>query len=269
MRLREGRIPEELYVKQADKLRGIQEAQKAFNKHLENSVKSGNLEKVKKIIVTMVEETLLEPRTGSLESVSDTVDVLVDGYSNGIDVIKQLLNISSTDYSIVLHSINVMAYALAFASFNNYSQYEAKTLGLCALLHDVGKKKINQDILNAPRKLTNAEFTEVKSHTTMGYNILRECKFNEKEISICALEHHEKLDGSGYPNNKTAISRTAQIVGLIDSFETLTNEERIYRKKMKPFDVLNQIIKKDVKNGKFNAEIFSQFVKSLCAIKKI
>ena len=133
----------------------------------------------------------------------------------------------------------------------------------------MGKKKINQDILNADRRLTNAEFSEVKSHTTIGYNILRECKFQEKEISTCALEHHEKLDGSGYPHNKTEISRTAQIVGLIDSFETLTNDERVYRKKMKPFDVLNQVIKKEVVDGKFDADIFSQCVKSLCAVKKI
>jgi len=130
--------------------------------------------------------------------------------------------LSSTDYSIVLHSINVMAFALAFASFNNYSKYEAKTLGLCALLHDVGKKKINKDILYAPKKLTNAEFAEIKGHTTEGYNILSECKFKDKEISICALEHHEKLDGSGYPNNKTMISRNAQIVGIIDCYEILT-----------------------------------------------
>ena len=150
-----------------------------------------------------------------------------------------------------------------------FSQHEAKTLGLCALLHDVGKKKINEDILNASRKLTNAEFVEIKSHTTMGFNILRECKFNEKEISICAMEHHEKIDGSGYPNKKSEISRMAQIVGLIDSFETLSSDERIYRKKMKPFDVLNQVIKKDVNNGKIDAEIFSQFVKSLSAVKQI
>jgi len=133
MRINEGRFPEELFVKQADKLKGVQEAQKAFNKHLEDSVKSGNPEKVKEILITMVEETLLEPRSGSLENFSDTVAVLVSDYSKEFDVIKQLLNISSTDYSIVLHSINVMAFALAFASFNNYSKYEAKTLGLCAL----------------------------------------------------------------------------------------------------------------------------------------
>ncbi len=74
---------------------------------------------------------------------------------------------------------------------------------------------------------------------------------------------------SGYPNNKTTISRTAQIVGIIACYETLTNDERVYRKKMEPFDVLNQVMKKDVKNGKFNVEIFSQFVKSLRAVKKI
>jgi HD-GYP domain-containing protein (c-di-GMP phosphodiesterase class II) len=82
-----------------------------------------------------------------------------------------------------------MALALGFAFYINYSQAEAKVLGLSALLHDVGKTKINKEVLTAPRKLTDEEFEEIERHTTIGYRILRECKFGDKRIiSLGALD---------------------------------------------------------------------------------
>ena len=263
MRIDEERHPAVLYIKQKDKIRGIQEAQKGFNKKLETDVKSGNPTKVKETLITVIEETFTEPRSGSLEGVSETISILVSDYSKESDVVKNLIDLSYTDYSTIMHSINVMAFALGFAFSLNYSQAEAKVLGLSALLHDVGKTKINKEILTAPRKLTNEEFEEMKSHTTIGYNILRKCKFNDRDISLSTLEHHEKLDGSGYPNNKTKISRTAQIIGIIDCYEALTNNDRPYRRSMGAFDTLNQIIGKDVKTGKFNKDIYSELVRSL------
>ena len=263
MRIEEKRHPSELYIKHKDKIRGIQEAQKGFNRQLKTDVRSGNPTKVKETLVTVVEETLTEPRSGSLEGVSETVGTLVSDYSRESDVVRNLIDLSYTDYSTVLHSINVMAFTLGFAFYTNYSQADAKALGLSALLHDVGKTKINKEILIAPRKLTDEEFEEMKKHTTIGYNILRECKFNDKRIRLSALEHHEKLDGSGYPNFKTRISPTAQIIGIIDCYEALTNDDRPYRSAMGAFDTLNQIIGKDVKNGKFSKDIYFNFIRSL------
>ena len=268
MRIEDEIYPSILYIKQKDKIRGIQEAQKGFNKRLETDVKSGNPAKVKETLVTVVEETLTEPRSGRLEGFSETVGVLVSDYSKDSDVIKNLIDMSYTDYSTILHSINVMAFALGFAFSMNSSQAEAKVLGLSALLHDVGKTKINKEILTAPRKLTDEEFEEMKSHTTVGYNILRNCKFDNRDISLSALEHHEKLDGSGYPDNKTQINRTAQIIGIIDCYEALTNDERPYRRSMGAFDTLNQIIGKDVNSGRFSKDIYFYFVRSLGGIQE-
>ena len=263
LRIDDNLHPKDLYIRQSDKLKGIQEAQKGFNKQLEIDVKSGNPVKVKETLVSVVEETLTEPRSGSLEGISDTVDILVSEYSKESDVIKNLIDLSYTDYSTVLHSINVMAFALGFAACLEYPKAEAKNLGLCALLHDVGKTKINKDLLTAPRKLTDEEFEEIKSHTTTGYNVLRKCRFSEKSISLSALDHHEKLDGSGYPANKTRISKAAQIIGVIDCYEALTNNDRPYRSAMGPFDTLNQVIGEEVKKGKYDVEIYQNFVKSL------
>jgi putative nucleotidyltransferase with HDIG domain len=263
MRIEDGRHPERLFIKQTDKLNGIREAQKAFNKQLEQDVKSGNPEKVKETLVNIVEETLREPRSGGLEGISETVDILISDYTQESNVVANLIKMSGKDYSTILHSINVMAFSLAFASYSRFTKQESKLLGLCSLLHDVGKTKIDQEILHAPRKLTDNEFEIMKTHTINGYKILKSCNFKQKEIGLCALEHHEKTDGSGYPYRKKETSPYSQIIAIIDCYEALTNDERPYRSAMEAFDALNHVVGKDVRNGKFNREVYSQFVKSL------
>lgn len=262
MRISEGLHPKELYIKQADKIAGLQEAQRGFNRQLELDVMSGNPVKVKETLITVVEETLAEPRSGSLEGMSDTVGIIVSGYSRESGVIKNLIDLSSKDYSSTLHCINVMAMALNFAFHVHSPPEEAKLLGLCGLLHDVGKTRINNEILRTPRKLTHDEFEEMRRHTIYGYNILNDCKFGNKAIADCALDHHEKIDGSGYPNRKTRISQSSQIIGIIDCYEALTNDDRPYRSAMEAYEALNTIIMKDVNSGKFDKKLYTQLIKS-------
>jgi HD-GYP domain-containing protein (c-di-GMP phosphodiesterase class II) len=205
----------------------------------------------------------MEPRSGSLEGISNTVDLFISDYARESDIIRNLVDMSYNDYSTALHSINVMAFALGFAAHMSYSPSQTKNLGLCALLHDVGKCKIRKDILSAPRRLTDEEFKEMKCHTTIGNDILKGCLFGDKDIARTALEHHEKLDGSGYPLGKTNISETARIIGVIDCYEALTNDSRPYRDGMNPFDCLKRVIGKDTIAGKFDRDIYGEFVQSL------
>ena len=263
MRIKEGLHPNNLFIRSADKLKGLQEAQKAFNGQLEGYVKSGDPEKVKETLVTIVEETLTEPRSGGLEGVSNTVGILISDYSKEANIIRQIIDISSTDYSTVIHSINVMAFALGFALYHHYSHSDTKTIGLAALLHDVGKTKIPIDILTAPRELTDEEFEVMKTHTTIGYRILNQCQFKEEDISIVARDHHERIDGDGYPNQKKDISPMAQIVGFIDCYEALTNDDRPYRNAMEGFYTFNQVLKQEVIKSKFSSDVYTQFIKSL------
>ena len=102
----------------------------------------------------------------------------------------------------------------------------------------------------------------MKSHTVIGYQILRECRFNEKDISLTALEHHEKLDGTGYPKRKKNLTEISKIIGIIDCYEALTNNDRPYRSAMAPIDTLN-LLRNDVNAGKFDKEIFKKFAYSL------
>ncbi len=268
MRISEGLHPDTLFIRPTDKLKGLQEAQKAFNNQLERHIKSRDSEKVKETLVTIVDETLMEPRSGSLEGLSDTVNILVSEYSKEVDIIRQLITISLTDYSTALHSINVMAFSLAFALYHHFSHPDIKIIGLAALLHDVGKTKIPIDILTAPRGLTDDEFEVMKTHTTIGYQILSHCDFKDETISFVARDHHERINGSGYPDKEKDISTIAQIIGLIDCYEALTNDDRPYRYSMGGFQTLDQILKQEVINGKFSPEIYAQFVKSLRGTKQ-
>lgn len=262
IRIDQKRYPEKLYIQQTNKLAGIREVQKAFNKQLKKDIRSNTPEKVKDTIITIVEETYDELRSGSIEGLSETVNILVGDFANETNVIRNLLFVSHNDYTTVLHSINVMAFAIGYASHENYSLAEKKMLGLSALLHDVGKAKIASEILLAPRKLTDDEFEKMRSHTTLGYQVLSCCKFSNSDIKLSALQHHEKIDGSGYPQGLNHISKTAQIVGLVDCYEALTTDDRPYRSSMDPLKALT-IIKDDVLAGKFNRRIFEKFCYSL------
>jgi len=261
MRVSQARHPESLYIKTLDKILGIQEAQKAFNQKLEREVASGNFKEIKKTLAVIMEETLTEPRSGSLEGISNTMDILNE-YVTKSDVLKNLLDVSNTDYSTIMHSINVMAFVLGFAVSAKYSKTDIKTLGLAALLHDVGKTKVSPNILNAPRKLNGEEFRMMQQHTVLGYNILKKCRFDSREISRVALDHHEKLDRNGYPNGKGNISEMSQIIGIIDCYEALTNDVRPYRNAMTPYDAMS-IIKKDVMVGRVSKRLFEIFTHSL------
>ncbi len=262
MRVKENLIPRQLYLKKTDKAKGMRDVQKAFNKQLQDDIKSNNLQNVKTTVVELVEEMFSEPSSGVLEGLSSTVNIIVGEYTNDPDVIKNFWQISDKDYTTALHSVNVMALAIRYAISQRYNKIQTKLLGLCALLHDVGKTKTDQEILKAPRKLSDEEFAKIKSHPTQGYNLLKRCKFSNPEVKLTALQHHEKLDGSGYPSGLTQLSDFSRIISILDCFEALTNDERPYRDSMIPFKALD-LIQKDVIAGKLDKDIFAKFIYSL------
>jgi HD-GYP domain-containing protein (c-di-GMP phosphodiesterase class II) len=261
LRIRQKKHPR-LFIRQEDRVRAIQELQKGFNKHIAKNIDSGNVVEVKSTLCHLIAETLSEPRSGTLRALPKTVDLLVSGYSKQPEVIRTFATISLKDYTTVLHSVNVMALTIGFCFHEKLPLKETKKLGLSALLHDVGKTKVPSEILKSPRKLTNEEFDIMKSHPKIGNQIIRSKNKIGYEIALGALEHHEKLDGSGYPNGISKISYVGQLLGIIDCYEALTNEDRPYRRARHPLDTL-KLLKDDVEAGKFNRKLFEKFCYSL------
>ena len=142
------------------------------------------------------------------------------------------------------HSERVAKYSEMIARKMGYSDDDAKTLYIMALMHDVGKIGIPDAIINKPGALTDEEFKIVKSHPVIGADILKEVDAFEK-ISEIALNHHERVDGKGYSNGLTGneISDEVAIVSVADAYDAMTSR-RSYR------DIMGQAeVRAEIKKG--------------------
>ncbi|NIK71491.1 HD-GYP domain-containing protein [Paenibacillus sp. BK720] len=115
-------------------------------------------------------------------------------------------------------------------------------VALAGLLHDIGNVKIDADILEKPSALTTAENEEMKRHTVFGYQLLKNIASLNEGVKLTALQHHERIDGSGYPLaiDSTKIHPYAKIVAIADIYHAMTLN-RFYRKAASPYFVLEQI----------------------------
>ncbi|MCH5192970.1 MAG: HD-GYP domain-containing protein, partial [Oscillospiraceae bacterium] len=139
------------------------------------------------------------------------------------------------------HSFRVAEYTKMIAERSGYSEAEIENIYNIGLMHDVGKITIPNEILNKPGRLTDEEFVIMKKHASNGYDILKEVEIMP-ELALGAGYHHERMDGKGYPNGKTAdeIPEVAQMIAVADTFDAM-HSTRPYRKKMPLEDVINEM----------------------------
>ena len=168
--------------------------------------------------------------------VSDTVDLILSDKT----AIKAMLNVTSHDYYTYTHSVNVSTYALGFGEYLKLSEENLKVLGMAGVMHDLGKRKIPKEIINKNGKLTEDEFNLMKSHPTFGIEILQDLGETNQLLLDIIEQHHEKLDGSGYPKGLEGkeIHIFAQIMSVADIFDALTTK-RSYKEAMKSFEAFN------------------------------
>ncbi|MDF2923671.1 MAG: histidine kinase [Paenibacillaceae bacterium] len=166
--------------------------------------------------------------------------MLIDDLSEQKDAMIMLTVMQITDHYLFQHSMNVCIYSSLLGMSSGYSRDELMTMGLGALLHDIGKTKIDGQILKKPARLTDEEFDEMKRHAVLGFQMLKD----EPNIPLlsahCALQHHERLDGSGYPRGLKGqdIHEYARWIGLVDAYDAMTTH-RVYRPAMLPHQVMD------------------------------
>ena len=162
--------------------------------------------------------------------------------------IKSLMSVASHDYYTHTHSINVAIYALTLGSYLKFTQTELSELGEAALLHDLGKSKINPNIINKNGTLSIKEYEEIKEYPVHGYTLGLKLGIKNRKILEAIRHHQEKMDGSGYPFKMKGkyIPYYARIIALCDIFDALTSR-RSYKEPMTSFEAL-LLIKTDMKN---------------------
>ncbi|OAS21299.1 HD-GYP domain-containing protein [Paenibacillus oryzisoli] len=172
----------------------------------------------------------------------DVMKMIIDDLSAHDGAMVMLNNMNVKDNYLFQHSVNVSIYAIMLGISYGYSREKLETLGLGALLHDIGKTKVPLGILRKPSQLTPDEFTEMKNHTTYGFNLLKD----EPNIPLlsahCALQHHERINGSGYPRGIQGgeINEFARWIGLVDSYDAMTTT-RVYRRPLLPHEAMEQL----------------------------
>lgn len=172
---------------------------------------------------------------------------------------QELLSLIQKDYHTYLHSLNVAIYSAMIAKELSMEKSRLQDLILSALLHDVGKTKIDEKILYKKEPLTHHELKIIKMHATMGFMIAKSAGIHNKEVLSGIHHHHERLDGSGYPNKfrDKHISEFARIIGICDIYAAMSSN-RIHKASKKPFEILTEM-KKELE-GKLDKSIINALI---------
>lgn len=176
------------------------------------------------------------------ELLSKTIS-LVSPKQTTLDVFDMLHNMRQVNDSTYAHSLNVAIISRIIGKWLHFSNEELDTLTLAGLLHDIGKTKIPDEVLNKDGKLTDEEFQMIRNHPKYGYDILKSQPLNS-HIKKAALMHHERCDGSGYPMGLTMeeIDGYALIIAIADVYDAMT-AARSYRAPLCPFEVIAEFEK--------------------------
>ena len=139
--------------------------------------------------------------------------------------------LKTSDEYTFKHSVDVATISMIIARNLGMSSKDVYNIGIAGLLHDMGKSKIPSEILNKPARLTDEEFAIMKQHSELGYNILKAKKEFLGAISLAVLQHHEKMNGTGYPFGYASdkIVPYAKILSIADVYDALVTE-RPYKK---------------------------------------
>lgn len=160
------------------------------------------------------------------------------------------------------HSLNVGLLAIILGRAEGLEPTDLEALGLCGMLHDMGKSKIPLDILNKEGAFSGEEFNAVKAHTTHGFNILSDKADLTDEVANVAHSHHERLNGKGYPRALPAasISYFSRIVAIADAYDAITSQ-RVYSPSKSSLEGLRILI--GAKGSHFDPALVDRFVECI------
>ncbi len=190
------------------------------------------------------------------------VEEISDSISRNPSALISLARLKTADDYTYMHSVAVCALMIALAKQLKLDEAQTRSAGIAGLLHDMGKALMPMDVLNKPGKLTDEEFSIIKTHPEEGYKLLLDSTgVNDMALDV-VLHHHEKTDGSGYPEHleDSGISLFAKMGAVCDVYDAITSN-RPYKTGWDPAESLRKMA--EWVNGHFDPTVFQAFVKSL------
>ncbi|MBI5267261.1 MAG: HD-GYP domain-containing protein [candidate division Zixibacteria bacterium] len=261
MKLLDNRV-DRLFVAQED--RG--QYQRYIEQNLPKILADPSVQEIKKAGIlyetstNLVKDVLSNPTFGeNIQRSRELVTNAVDYILKGRDAFLSLLKITSFDYYTYTHSVNVCTFSIALAQQCGFDDEEfLHELGTGALLHDVGKSRISERILNKRSALTPIEFEIMKKHPKWGMEILEETDQIAQASYYPVLQHHERGDRRGYPSGLSLdeMHTYSKIVAIADSFDAMTTE-RVYQRAMDSYPALKIMLSL---SGAYDEQLLRSFV---------
>ncbi|MGZ8174142.1 HD-GYP domain-containing protein [Methylobacter sp.] len=196
----------------------------------------------------------------------ERIDPVVEKMANSIlrnkDALLSLCRIKNKDDYTFLHSVSVGALLISFSHALDFKHDVIKQLGVGGMLHDIGKTKVPNEILNKPGALTEEEFVIMKSHVVHGCSILRKSPGIAQVSFDVASQHHERFDGSGYPLGlkNSEMSVYGQMAAIVDVYDAIT-ADRCYHKGMEPTVAIRKMF--EWSKFHFNPKLLRIFIRTV------
>ena len=217
--------------------------------------------KSKEAVVSMFSEARMG-RAVDAAGAQSLVEEITDSVTRNPGALISLARLKTADDYTYMHSVAVCALMVALAKQLKLNEEQTRLAGMAGLLHDLGKAAIPLAVLNKPGKLTDAEFSVVRSHPVAGYEMLKEGAGVPDAVLDACLHHHEKMDGTGYPDKLQgeAISIIARMTAICDVYDAITSD-RPYKRGWDPAESLRRMA--EWTKDHFDPRLFQAFVKSI------
>jgi len=213
--------------------------------------------------VDVVKSSMGEVRMGKIPSsgpVHNIVDEITESVFSDQSAMIGLTMIKNYDNYLYNHSVNVSIMSLALGREINLSKEELHAVGIAALLHDIGKTGVSEQIIRKPGGLSSEEWDKIKEHPLLGSNIIKRMEKLQELVSRLVYEHHIRYDHSGYPQTSGALHPYSQIITICDAYDALTTL-RVYQKPHSPIEAIK--VMTSLSGRHFNPDVFKGFVKMI------
>lgn len=199
-----------------------------------------------------------------VESVNEISDSIYSEVYSNFGIIECINQVRTADEYTYTHCINVSLYSMLIARWMGMDEASIKEALKSGLLHDIGKSRIPNEILNKQGPLDDWEYEVMKKHPVYGFEILEPAKEISEAVKNSVLTHHERENGSGYPlgleGNEIGIY--SKIVAVADIYDAMTSQ-RIYKPKMTPFDTFREIERVTVGTDLYDIKILLTFLTNI------
>nr|WP_295774233.1 HD-GYP domain-containing protein [Rhodoferax sp.] len=215
----------------------------------------------KQAVISMFQEARMG-KSVDIGGAQQLVEDISDSVARNPGALISLARLKTADDYTYMHSVAVCAMMVGLAKQLGLDEVQTRSAGMAGLMHDIGKALMPMDVLNKPGKLTASEFNVIKTHPSEGHRLLLGGLNVDPLILDVCLHHHEKTDGSGYPEGLKAdqISLFAKMGAVCDVYDAITSN-RPYKSGWDPAESLRKMA--EWANGHFDGKVFQAFVKSL------